>query len=314
MDWDCIMYSIIPQLIVNSLITSAELAMIGLGLTICFDILKFANFAHTEMAMLGAYLVYFFNVELHFNLAISIFAAAIITGFFGILMDRAVFKRMRKMGDAVLMITSLGLAIVMRNTVRVIWGPGVKVYDVELSGGIMFLGARITPAQIWILSIVIVAMVGFYLMLKKTKIGKAMRATSDNSPFAEACSIDTEQVILLVWFIGGAFAGLGGAMIGWDTQIDPMMGFMVAIPVFCVVLMGGIGNVYGLILASLILGFLQNCLIFIDFGKVLNLGGLLDLVDNLFIPVDYKPAIAFFALIIVLLFKPLGIMGAKQRK
>ena len=308
------MYSMIPQLIVNSLITSAELAIIGLGLTMCFDILKFANFAHTELAVMGAYLGFFFNVQLHWNLAASILTASLLTGLFGMLTDRMVFKRMREVGDVIPMITSLGLSIAMRNGVRAIWGSDIKVYNVELSAGVHLLGANITPSQIWLLAIVFMAMIGFHLMLKRTKLGKAMRATSDNRAVAEASSIDTERVVLLVWFIGASFAGLGGAMIGWDTQLDPMMGFMIVIPVFCVVLLGGIGNVYGVMVGSVILGFVQNFMIFFDFGKIINIGGLFHIVDRLLIPVDYKPAIPFAILVIILLFKPSGIMGKKQGK
>jgi branched-subunit amino acid ABC-type transport system permease component len=308
------MYSVIPQLIVNSLITSAVLAIIGIGLTMCFDILKFGNFAHTELAVLGAYLVFFFNVQLHWNLAVAIALAAVLTGLFAMLVDRLVFIKMREVVDVIPMITSLGLSIAMRNGIRAIWGSDIRVYDVELSSGVQFLGAHFTYSQIWILGIVTVSMVGFHLLLKKTKLGKAMRATSDNRDLAEASSIDTERVTLYVWFIGGSFAALGGAMIGWDTQIDPMMGFMIVIPVFCVVLLGGIGNIYGVIIGAVILGFVQNFGIFIDFATLINLGGLLDIVDRLLIPVDYKPVIPFVILVVILLFKPSGILGKEKGK
>lgn len=308
------MYSMIPQLVLNSLITSAELAIIGLGLTMCFGILKFANFAHTELAVMGAYLVFFFNVQLHLNLALSMVLASVLTGLFGMLIDRVVFKRMREAGDVTPMVTSLGLSIAMRNVVRAIWGSDIRVYNVELTSGWQILRAYITPCQIGLLVIVVVTMVGFHLLLKKTKLGKAMRATADNPALAKASSIETERVILFVWFIGAAFAGLGGAMIGWDTQIDPMMGFMIVIPVFCAVLLGGIGNVYGIMIGALILGFVQNLGIFFDFGKIINLGGVFHIVDRLIIPVDYKPAIPFVILVIILLFKPSGIMGKGHGK
>jgi len=308
------MYLMMPQLVLNSLITSAELAIVGLGLTMCFDILKFANFAHTELAVMGAYLGFLFNVQLNWSLPLSFLLAAVLTGLFGMLTDRVVFKRMREIGDVIPMITSLGLSIAMRNGVRAIWGSDIRVYNVELSAGTRLLGAYITPSQIWLLSIVFVAMIGFHLLLKRTKLGKAMRATSDNRALAEASSIDTEKVVLFVWFIGAAFAGLGGCMIGWDTQLDPMMGFMIVIPVFCAVLLGGIGNVYGVMLGALILGFVQNFGIFFDFGGIINLGGALQIVDRLMIPVDYKPAIPFVILVIILLFRPSGIMGKQKGK
>lgn len=305
-------YAMVPQLVVNSLVTAAELAIIGIGLTMCFDILKFANFAHTELAVMGAYLGFLFNVQLHWDLPLSFFLAAVLTGLFGMLTDRAVFKRMRDVGDVIPMITSLGLSIAMRESIRAIWGSDIKIYNVNLSAGFQIFGANITPSQIWMLAIVVASMIGFHLLLKKTKLGKAMRATSDNRTLAEASSIDTEKVVLFVWFIGAAFAALGGCMIGWDTQLDPLMGFMIVIPVFCAVLLGGIGNVYGVIVGALILGFVQNFGIFFDFGKIINLGGILDIVDRLMIPVDYKPAIPFVILVIILLFKPSGIMGKQK--
>jgi len=304
----------IPQLIVNSLITAAVLAIVGLGLTMCFDILKFANFAHTELAVTGAYLAFFFNVQLHFNMGWSILFASILTGLLGMLTDRAVFKRMRGVGDVIPMVTSLGLSIVMRDGVRAIWGSDIRLYNVEHSAGYELLGARITPAQVGILTIVVVAMIGFHFLLRKTKLGKAMRATSDNRALAEASSIDTEKVILFVWFIGASFAGLGGCMIAWDTQLDPMLGFMIVIPIFCAVLLGGVGNVYGVMIGALILGFVQNLGIFVDFEKIVNLGGLFHIVDHFIIPVDYKPAIPFVILVILLLFKPEGILAKGKGK
>jgi branched-subunit amino acid ABC-type transport system permease component len=307
-------YEMLPQLVLNSLITAATLAIIGIGLTMCFDILKFANFAHTELAVMGAYLGFLFNVQLNWNLALSFLLATLLTGLFGMLTDRLVFKRMRDLGDVIPMITSLGLSIAMRETIRAIWGSDIKIYNVSLSAGFRIFGANITPSQIWILAIVTASMIGFHLLLKKSKLGKAMRATSDNRALAEASSIDTEKVVLFVWFIGATFAALGGCMIGWDTQLDPLMGFMIVIPIFCAVLLGGIGNVYGVIFGALTLGFIQNFAIFFDFGSIINLGGILNIVDRLMIPVDYKPAIPFVILVVILLFKPSGIMGKQKGK
>ena len=112
------MYLIIPQLILNSLITSAELAIIGLGLTMCFDILRFANFAHTELAVMGAYLGFFFNVQLNWSLPLSFLLAAVLTGLFGMLTDRVVFKRMREIGEVIPMITSRPPAPTSMGTAR----------------------------------------------------------------------------------------------------------------------------------------------------------------------------------------------------
>src|SRR5262249_25136740 len=118
----------------------------------------------------------------------------------------------------------------------------------------------------WIIGIVITAMLGFHLLLQRTTIGKAMRAVATNTELAQASGIDTERVIAWVWFLGTGFAALGGALIAWDTQLVPDMGFNIVIPVFCVVLIGGVGSVYGAMLGAIVVGFLVNFAVAVNFA------------------------------------------------
>jgi len=139
-----------------------------------------------------------------------------------------------------------------------------------------------------------------------------MRAASDDPDLAQASGIATEKIITYVWFIAITFASLGGILIGMETYILPYMGFAIIVPVFCATIMGGIGNPYGAMLGALVLGFAENFGLYVNFGKLLSLGGLLGQTKGLFIPTGYKPAISFVILIVVLLIRPRGILGRKK--
>jgi len=258
------------QVIVNSIIRASELALLALGLTIVYDILKFANFAHTELAMVGAYIAYLLNVGLGVPIAIAALIAALTAGLLSIVIDRAVFSRMRDSTGIIVMVTSMGVAIALRNTVRAIWGPDARNYAIPLQKPLVTPWFRITPLQIWIVVIGALAMVAFYFLLHYTTLGKAMRATSDDPDLAQASGIATEKIITYVWFIAISFAALAGVLIGMETYIQPVMGFAIIIPVFCAAIMGGIGNPYGAMLGALALGFAENFGLYINFGKVLS--------------------------------------------
>ena len=300
------------QVLINSIVRASELALLSLGLTIVYDILRFANFAHTEYAVIGVYLALFLNVSLGLPILPAAIIASLLTGLFSILIDKAVFKKLRGYSGIIVMVTSLGLAIAFRNTIRSIWGATARNYSVPLQKPIVTEYFRITPLQIWIVLIGLSAMVLFHLLLHHTKLGKAMRATSDNPALSEASGIDIEKIITSVWFIAIAFASLGGILIGMETYILPYMGFAIIIPVFCATIMGGIGNPYGAMLGALVLGLAENFGLYINFGKILNLGGIFNFNKDLFIPTGYKPAISFVILIVVLLIKPRGILGKKK--
>jgi len=300
------------QVIINSIVRASELTLLSLGLTIVYDILKFANFAHTEFAVVGVYLALFLNVTLGLPIIAAAIIASIVTGFLSIALDRAVFKRMRSSSGIIVMVTSLGLGIALRNSIRAIWGADAQNYSVAPQAPIITHYFRITPLQIWIVLVGVAAMLSFHLLLHHTTLGKAMRASSDNPELAQASGIATERIITRVWFIAIAFASLGGILIGLETYILPYMGFAIIVPVFCATILGGIGNPYGAMLGALVLGFAENFGLYVNFGAILNLGGILGFSKELFIPTGYKPAISFIILILVLLIRPRGILGRKK--
>ena len=302
----------IAQILINTLVRAAELGLLAIGLTMVFDILKFANFAHTDYAVLGALFAYVFNRILGLNLFLAIILAAFVTGWVGILIDQAIFKRLRKMGakPVTLMIASMGTAIALRNLMRLIWSSHAKTYAIPLQKPLEILGARITPLQIGIIVVGLLSMISFHLLLHRTTFGKALRAISDNSDLANACAIDSEKMIKWMWFLASAYGVIGGSMIAMEHLLYPRLGFDVIIPVFCATILGGIGNPYGAMLGALTLAFAENTVLALDLGPLINLGGLFE-VGSIQISTGYKPAISFMILIIVLLFKPTGILGKK---
>ncbi|MBW2059384.1 MAG: branched-chain amino acid ABC transporter permease [Deltaproteobacteria bacterium] len=303
----------ITQIIINSLIRASVLCTLSIGLTLVYDILKFANFAHVELAAFAAYMGFFFNVTLGWNIVVSAALATLATGVLAMALDRTVFKRLRMTHPIIVMIASFGLAIAIRNTLRAIWGPRPRSFAIGLQKPILVLGARITMVQILLLLATLSSIIALHLFLHKTRLGNSIRATSDNPELAQARGISTEVVIQWTWFVAGCFAGLAGVLYALETEIEPNMGFSLIIPVFCATILGGLGNPYGAMLGAIALGLAENFGIYFDFGRILSLGGLLGISRPLWIPTAYKQAIAFFILVVILLMRPSGILGRKVR-
>ncbi len=296
------------QVLFDSLIRSAELAMLAVGVTMVFSVLRFPNFAHVEFAPLGAYLALFAAGVLGLPLIAAALVAAVVGGLIGVGTDRLVFSRLRDRPPVMLMIASFALGIVIRATLRAVWGPQPHFFEVGRQESLTVLGGYITPVQIVIIGLAGVSMLAFHLLLNRTRLGMAMRAVADNEPLSQASGIHPEQVIRATWFIGSAFAVVGGIMLGLDTQVQPMMGVGIIIPVFAAAILGGIGSPYGAMLGALILGFAENIGMAINWAPLGQLMGLTE-AAHVFIPTGYKPAVPFALLILVLLWRPRGLIS-----
>ncbi len=287
------------QLIINSVVTGSIYVLIAIGLTMVYRVLKFANFSHAELVTFGAYMAYIFNISFGMNFIYGALAAFFLTGMLGIATDRLVFKKLRNNGSNVIsmMIASIGIGLVLRQAIQEIWGPNQVWYDIETRTFEIF-GGSVTEMQVYIILISIALILILHFIFTETKLGKAMRGVSDNPQLAMASGIDTEKILLWVWFIGGGLAGTGGVFRGADTRLVPLLGWEMILSAFAVVILGGIGSFYGAILAAYVLGFAEN------FG--------VSILSDLSISTGYRPAIAFIILIIVLILRPSGIMGKKE--
>lgn len=298
------------QVLIDSLLRTAQISLLSVGLTLVYSLLRFPNFAHVEFAVVGAYIALVMNVAVGLPIVPAAAVGLLVTGALGWLVDRAVFSRLRQTTPILMMIASFGIGIALRECVRAIWGSSPRAYDMGLQSPVSVLGATITPIQIWILIIAAFSMLVFYLLLKFTRLGIAMRATADNAGLSAASGIDTEWVIRTVWFLGAAFAALGGILIGLDTQLHPQMGFGIIIPVFCAAILGGIGNPYGAVLGALVIGLAENIGLAINWAPVLGVLGYAG--ESAHIPTGWRHAIPFVLLITALLLRPQGLLGVKR--
>lgn len=297
------------DVLVDSLLRAAQLSLLAVGLTLVYSLLRFPNFAHVEFAVVGAYIALLMVAVTGMPILPAAVVALLLTGCVGWLVDRVIFLRLRSTTPILMMIASFGLGLALRETVRAIAGSSARTYPTGLQTPYEVFGVFITPIQITILVVAAVMMLMFYLLLKLTQLGVAMRATADNPRLAEASGIYTERIIGVVWFIGAALAGLAGVLIALDTQLHPQLGFGIIIPVFCAAIMGGIGNPYGAALGALVIGFAENLGLFIDWSPLaapLGYDG-----GALHIPTGYRDAIPFVLLIAVLLLRPQGILGER---
>jgi len=201
------------------------------------------------------------------------------------------FVFFRKNADLVsLIIISIGLSLIVRNAIIFIWGGSTRNFDLPVQRGIGMLGVTITHNQLIGVGTAILFMVMVHFFLKNTKLGKAMRAISDDINLARISGIDSDKVIMWMWFIGIGLAAVAGILYGLETTIRPNMGWFLILPMFAAVILGGIGNPYGAMVGGMVIGLSQE-------------------LSMLILPSEYKMGVSLGIMILVLLFKPRGLFG-----
>jgi len=301
----------IPQLLVYGVISGSILSLGGIGVSLTYSILGFSNFAHGDIMALGAYIALglfalftglgipntpFGPLSFGFGLILSFALAMGLTALAVVLIDRFLFKRLRHSRSIILMMSSIGVALGLRNVLQFFWGPQPHYYieKIQLARVIPGLDIRIKPDQVFVIIVAIVSVGLVHYFLQYTKMGKAMRATADNMALARVTGINTERVILWTWVIGAALAATAGILAGIENKfITPELGWQMLLSIFAAVILGGIGNPYGAILGGMIIGISEE-------------------VSTAFISTGYKPAVAFIIMIIMLLVKPTGLLGKRR--
>jgi branched-chain amino acid transport system permease protein len=297
------------ELVVNGLFLGAILALGAIGLTLVYGILKFAHIAHGDFMTWGAYIVFFllgsvlphstgfgpFTFGYSLLIALPLTMMAVVAT--AIILDKAIYQRLRRkaVSTVVIAMTSLGVAIALRGLVQVIWGGGTEQYP-RLSKPFYQLpmGVKIPPDWIFIGALTLILVLALYQFLTRTKMGKAMRATSDNLELARVSGINTERVVWWTWAIGAALAATAGVLLAvFQAQLYPVMGWKILIPLFAAVILGSIGNPYGALAGGLIIGVAAE-------------------VSTQWITPAYKPAIAFAIMIVTLLVRPRGLFGVRD--
>ena len=295
-------------LIVYGIIEGSIIALGAIGLTMVFGILRFINFAHGDIMTVGAYLTFLNLSLLHlvglhgsffpflsfgYPLILAMFFSMLMTASIAIFINQVLYKPLRKMRspNVTLGMSSLGVAFILLSLVNIIWTPQIQFYSLGIQIALNLpMGIKIKPDQIFIFVSAVFLAIFMYLFMEKTKMGKAMRASSDNLDLAEIAGINTDRVINWTWGIGAALAAAAGTLYAIDVQLRPIMGWNLLLSVFAAAILGGIGNPYGAMIAGMIIGIVEHS-------------------STILIPSDYKHGVSFLIILILLLFRPSGLFG-----
>ncbi len=282
----------VAQASLNGLTLGTIYALGAVGLTLVYGILRLVNFAHGDFLTFGAYIAFLVNVTWGLPLALAIVGGMAATAALGLLSERVMWRPMRAKGAGFLqlLLMTIGLAFVIRAVITWFWGTEIRTLDVNVVDSVTFLGLRIGKTELLVVIVGIAVLLAVAAVVRFTMLGKRMRALSDNLALAETAGIDTRRVILYTWLFAGALAGLAGALAGALTNLRPELGFELLLPIFAAVILGGIGNPFGALIAGLVLGVVIE-------------------LSTLVIEPRWKVTVGFLALIVALIIRPQGIFG-----
>lgn len=289
----------LPQVLANGLKLAMIIAITSIGLSLIFGTTGLSNFAHGEMVTLGALIAFYFNTIVGWQIIPATVAAVVVSTVAGYLFDRSVWRplRHRKISLTSMMIVSIGIALAARYLFLYLFGADVESYrQYTLQSAVDVGPIAWTPRSLWVMGLSLAIILGLALFLLRTRFGKAIRAVSDNPELASSTGINTDRVIAIVWALGGALAGIGGVFYGLEFQVRWDMGFTLLLMMFAAITLGGLGNPFGALVGSLVVG------VFVELWTWI--------VPN---ANDLKTVGALVALILILLIRPQGLLGTKER-
>ena len=285
------------QSTLNGLKFGLIIGITSVGLSLIFGTTGLVNFAHGDLVTIGAFSAYFLNVGLGLPLLVAAPIAVVIGALIAGGLDRGLWRplRDRQSGLISMLVVSIGLAFVLRHIVLLFFGGSRLAYaDYSLQSAMRFGLIRVQPVELWVMGLSIALLVGVGLMLTRTRLGKSMRAVADNRDLAESSGIDVQRVILSVWILGGALTAVGGVFLGVIESVDYLMGFRLLLLMFAGVVLGGLGSAYGAMLGGLVVGLVSE-------------------VSTVWFSSQIKYVWALLVLIIILLVRPQGILGRRER-
>ncbi len=293
------------QQLINGLALGAVYALIALGYTMVYGILQLINFAHGEVYMLGAYMgiivlgvltaVGLTAYSLPLSLLVTVAVSMVFCSAYGAAIERLAYRPLRNATKLAPLISAVGMSIVLQNVVMLAQGKEYKNLPPLLpASGFTVFGANISPVQMFILGASILLMIGLQLFISKTRLGKAMRATSEDRVMAGLVGININQVISVTFMIGSALAAVAGVMVTlYYGVVHFFMGYLAGIKAFTAAVLGGIGSIPGAMVGGFVLGLIEN------FGAS-------------YVSSVYKDAFAFIVLIVTLIIRPAGLLGQKS--
>jgi branched-chain amino acid transport system permease protein len=298
---------VIAQALADGLLTGAIVALGAIGVSFTLQIMRFANFAHSELLTWGAYLALVFvafagpgtptgPLSFGWQLLAAAALAAALTGLLAWAVDLLVFRRLRGRGahPLTMVFAAFGAALVMRHLVVLLWGHESHFYTRELQIAREVLpGVRVLPDQVFILLLALIVVVALHLFLTYSRTGMAMRAMAESPALAQACGVEVGAVVRTTWIVSGALAALAGVFTGLTPQLHPEIGFNLLLALFAAAILGGTGSLPGAVIGGLLVGIAEN-------------------VALLLVNPGYKTAMPFLLLLLVLLVRPQGIFGERR--
>jgi neutral amino acid transport system permease protein len=288
------------DLVVVGLKLGAIIALAAVGLSLIFGVTGLVNFAHGEFVTLGAVFAYWLHADAggpQWPLILAAVPAVLLTAGTGAINELGLWRplRRRRTGAIAMMVVSIGLAFAVRNTILVFFSGEPRTYrDFVIQDGVNVLGLSIPPKNLVIIATALLCLGGVGIFLLRSKTGVAMRAVADNSDLAESSGIDVERVILVTWIMGAGLAGLGGVFLGVSESVQWDMGFKLLLLIFAAVVLGGLGTAFGAMLGGFIVGLSVE-------------------VSTFWIDTELKNAIALGVLVLMLLVRPQGLLGRRER-
>ncbi|SRR5579875_249263 len=284
----------VAQTTVNGLVTGTYFALGAVGLALVFGVLRLINFAHGDFLTFAAYIAILFNVTLNLPIVLAAVLAVTATAALAIGLEFVLWRPMRTRGAGAfqLLLIAIGLAFVIRNGIQLFAGSLPRSLHVNNTNALNLVGhVRIGRTQLWVVLIGLVALGLVGVLLSKTRIGKEMRALSDNMQLAEVSGIDTRRVILITWIVAGALAGLAGVLSAAAIGVvTPNLGWSLLLSLFAASVLGGLQSAYGALAGGIVLGLAEEW-------------------STMFVDPSWKYAVGFALLIVMLLVRPNGLFG-----
>jgi branched-chain amino acid transport system permease protein len=284
----------LAQHIVNGLILGAGYALMGIGLTLIFGIMRVVNFAHGELFMLGAFFLYTLFSLWGVNFFVASLLAVAGVALVGAVVERVILRRLREQPIEIPMLAMVALSVIIQNAAILIWDPSPKTIRHPFSPVPMTFGPiYVVAIRVFAGAVAVSLIVGAHLFIRKTRLGRAMRATFQDTDMARLTGVDVDRIYMFTFAFGAALAGASGALLGAVFWVYPAMGDLAALKSFAVVIMGGLGNFLGAIVGGLLLGVAES----------LGAG---------YVSSGYKDAIGFVLIILLLVWRPQGLFGTKS--
>jgi branched-chain amino acid transport system permease protein len=283
------------QHFVNAMIMGSTYALLGIGLTLVFGIMRVVNFSHGELYALGAYTAYGFVALLELNYFNTLFMAIVVGFLAGWLIEFVLLRRCKLEQIDEVMLLMIGVMIVMQNTQLWVWGGVAKVVQTPFAQEPLVFGAvSVSPTRVFVFFAAMFLLTLFYFLIEKSRLGMAMRATFQDKDAAQIVGVNVKRIYTVTFALGSSMAAVTGALLAPVFLVAPTMGDLASLKAFAIVILGGLGNLVGAAMGGFVLAMLE------EFGAG-------------YISTAYRDAFGFLVILVVLLFRPQGMFASKER-